>query len=288
MKPRYQFKIQCKFPPHHDMLGDWAGAKRGVGFEFWGLRKYAAGDSFWHIDWKAKARTGELYVKEFLRDSAYNLLLVCDVSPSMRLGGKLELMTDIASSLACAALQSNNPCGLLLYADGVCRHLPASPDSAQFCRVIAALQDASRVKSARTSLLSALRFIKLRVPSCLGVILSDFNYSLEDLSAGAEVASYARMPARELVAFHLLEGSEYRFDDLRDGAFLVRDVESGDEREMDMNQWREYNDYLQRRRQAAVQKLARSGIDSLVLRVGDAAVQDQVNTFFSRRMSARI
>jgi uncharacterized protein (DUF58 family) len=288
MKPRYRFKIQCKFPPHHEMLGDWAGAQRGVGFEFWGLRKYAAGDSFWHIDWKAKARTGELYVKDFLRDSAYNLLLICDVSPSMRLGGKWELMIDVASSLACAALQSNNPCGLLLYADGVCRHLPATPDSAQFCRVIAELQEAARVASTRTSLLAALRFMKMRVPSCLGVILSDFNYSLDDLSAGAEVATYARLPARELVAFHLLEGSEYRFDDLRDGACLVRDVESGEEREMDLGQWREYNDYLQRRREAAVQKLARSGIDSLVLRVGEAAVQDQVNTFFARRMSARI
>lgn len=200
----------------------------------------------------------------------------------------MELMIDIASSLACAALQSNNPCGLLLYADGVCKHLPASPDSAQFCRVIAELQNASRVESARTSLLSALRFMKTRVPSCLGIILSDFNYPLTDLSAGAEVASYARMPARELVAFHLLEGSEYRFDELRDGALLVRDVESGDEREMNLDQWRAYNDYLQRRREAAVQKLARSGIDSLVLRVGEAAVQDQVNTFFSRRMMARI
>jgi len=288
MKPRYQFNIQCKYPPHHDMPGDWAGANRGVGSEFWGLRRYAAGDSFWHIDWKAKARTGELYVKEFLRDSAYTLLLLCDVSPSMRLGGKMELMTDIASSLACAALQSNNPCGLLLFADGVCKHLPASPDSAQFCRVISELQNASRVESSRTNLLPALRFVKMRIPSCLGVILSDFNYSIEELSTCAEATAYARMPARELVAFHLLAGNEYRFDELRDGCFLARDVETGEVREMDLGQWREYNDYLQRRRAAAVEKLASSGIDSLVLKVGDTAVQTQVNTFFSRRMSARV
>ena len=288
MKPRYQFTIQCKYPPHHDMPGDWAGAKKGVGFEFWGLRRYAAGDSFWHIDWKAKARTGQLYVKEFLRDSAYNLLLLCDVSPSMRLGGKMGFMTDIASSLACAALQNNNPCGLLLYADGVYKHLPASPDPAQFCRVISELQNASRAESSRTNLLPALRFMKMRIPSCLGVILSDFNYSIEELSTCAEATTYSRMPARELVAFHLLEESEYRFNELKDGVFLAKDVETGEMREMDLGQWREYNDYLQRRRDAAVAKLARSGIDSLVLKVGDSAVQTQVNTFFSRRMSARV
>jgi len=37
-----------------------------------------------------------------------------------------------------------------------------------------------------------------------------------------------------------------------------------------------------------VQTLAKSGIDSLILKVGDMAVQNQVNTFFARRMSARI
>ena len=288
MKPRYQFNLQLKYPPRHDISGDWAGAQKGVGFEFWGLRRYAAGDSFWHIDWKAKARTGELYVKEFLKDSAYNLLLICDVSPSMRLGGKAGFMGDIASSLACAALQSNNSCGLLLYADGVYRHLPASPDPAQFCRVLAELQNAAGVASLRTNLLPALRFMKMRMPSCLGVILSDFNYSLEDLGSCAEVASSARVPAHELVAFHLLETSEYGFDQLQEGIFLVHDVESGEEREMDLGQWREYNEYLRWRRETAVKILAKSGIDSLILKVGDAAVQNQVNTFFARRMSTRI
>jgi uncharacterized protein (DUF58 family) len=288
MKPRYKFHLQLKYPPRHDISGDWAGAQKGVGFEFWGLRRYAMGDSFWHIDWKAKARTGDLYVKEFLKDSAYNLLLICDVSPSMRLGGKAGFMSDIASSLACAALQSNNACGLLLYTDGVCRHLPASPDPAQFCRVIAALQEASGATSFRTNLLPALRFMKIRMPSCLGVILSDFNYAIDDLSACGEVASASRVPTHELVAFHLLETHEYAFDELQEGAFLVRDVETGAEREMDLGQWRDYNSYLQRRREAAVQTLAKSGIDSLILKVGDTTVQDQVNTFFLRRMAARI
>jgi uncharacterized protein (DUF58 family) len=288
MKPRYHFNLQLKYPPRHGISGDWAGAQKGVGFEFWGLRQYTAGDSFWHIDWKAKARTGDLYVKEFLKDSAYNLLLICDVSPSMRLGDKAGFMVDVASSLACAALQSNNPCGLLLYADGVCKHLPASPDPVQLCRVIAALQNASGTTTSRTNLLPALRFMKVRMPSCLGVILSDFNYAIEDLSACAEVASSSRVPSHELVAFHLLEKSEYAFDQLQEGVFLVHDVETGAEREMDLGQWRDYNRYLQRRREAAVQTLAKSGIDSLILKVGDMAVQNQVNTFFARRMSARI
>jgi hypothetical protein len=130
--------------------------------------------------------------------------------------------------------------------------------------------------------------MKMRMPSCLGVILSDFNYSIEDLGSCAEVASSSRVPAHELVAFHLLEESEYGFDQLKEGVFLVRDVESGEEREMDLGQWREYNGYLQHRREAAVQTLAKSGIDSLILKVGDAAIQNQVNTFFARRMATRI
>ena len=288
MRPRYLFNLQLKHPPRHDMSGNWAGVAKGVGFELWGLRKYAAGDSYRHIDWKARARTGELYVKEFSRDSAYSLLLLCDVSPSMRLGGKMDFMTDIASSLACAALRGNNPCGLLLFADGVCKLLPPSPEPAQFCRVIAELQNASGVQSARTALQPALRFMKLRLPSCLGVILSDFHYPVEGLGAFSESAAPSRIPAHEMVAFHLLEGIDTGFEDLRDGTFLVRDVESGEEREMDLNRWRQYGRHLQGRRAGAVDGLARSGIDSLVLRVGEAAVQNKVNTFFRRRMSARV
>lgn len=288
MKPRYSFNIQLKYPPCHEMSGDWAGIRKGVGFEFWGLRKYAPGDSYRHIDWKARARTGKLYVKEFSRDSEYSLLLLCDVSPSMRLGGKMDFVIDIASSLASAALRDNNPCGLLLYADGVCKFLPPSPDPAQVCRIISELQSASEVKSSRTALQPALRFMTVRMPSCLGVILSDFNYPVENLGAFSEAASHSRVPAHEMVAFHLLEEIEYGFDELKDGSFFVHDVESGEEREMDLNRWREYNRFLQRRRQMNLRKLEKNGIDSLVLRVGEATVQSRVNTFFRRWMSTRV
>ncbi len=290
MHPKYLFDIQVKYPPRDERSGDWAGLQKGIGYELWGLRKYSSGDSYRHIDWKARARTGELYVKEFSRDSAFTLLLMCDVSPSMHFGKKMSLMTDVAASLAHAALRNQNPCALLLFADEVIRFLPPSADPAQLCLVLDALEKAADVASRRTLLQPAFRFVKHRMRSCFGVILSDFHFPLEGLSTCSEARSavHWRVPAHEMVAFHLLESLEIGIDDFRDGAFWVRDAESGEARYMDLNGWERYNQALKRGLERNVRILAENAIDSLVLEVRSQDVQKKVNTFFHRRISTRL
>lgn len=288
MPPRFRFQIQPKHPPHHAMAGDWAGLDKGTGYEFWGLRKYLAGDSFRHIDWKARARSGELYVREFLKDSAYNLVLICDLSPSMTCGGKLALVRDLVESLAWTALHANNPCGLLLFADRVLDYLPPSAAPQQLQRLLTALDRAGVADCRQTRLQPALAYLFKRLPACLGVILSDFNAEIGDLRGQLEAAAGGRYPAHELVALHILAEVEFQLPEMQDVQVHIRDVETGVTQALDLTRRQQYNALVGRWRKHLVRQLARADIDSALLTVTDPAIQEKVNTFFARRLAARV
>ncbi len=287
MKPPYRFNILLKHPPRNDMAGDWAGFDRGTGYEFWGLRKYLPGDSWSRIDWKACARSGELHVREFLRDSAYNLLLICDVSCSMHFGNKFAMTRDLAVSLAHAALRSNNPCGLLLFADKVLTWLPPSAAPRQFHRIVNALQQAPAVKSRQTCLAPALDYAMKRLSSCLGVIISDFHTDLGSLKNLMDAAD-RRFPAHEMVALHVLDDVEYQLTDIDGGLFTLMDVESGHQMALDLSDFQKFNALLRRERERTVRVLSGVGIDSAVLPVDATDIQARVNTLFARRLAARV
>lgn len=287
MKPKYRFNLQLKYPPREEFSGDWSGLKSGVGYELWSLRPYERGDSFRHIDWKALARTRKLYVREFARDAAYSLMLICDVSPSMQQGSKLEALRDIAVSMAHAALQENNSCGLLLYADGVVNYLPPSANLHQAQRISKELTTSVDIAARRTRLRPALQFLQHKLPSCLGVILSDFQHNLDELQGVAEAASRQKIPAHELIAIQLLSGVEVNHQGFRGGQIYLNDVESGQRCCVDLNRWRDYDQLQNQRRQQAAKTLDRGGVSSLLIDLSEGDIQKKVNNLFARRVASR-
>lgn len=75
-------RVDSPFP------GDWESIFRGTGYEFWALRELERTDPFKNIDWKSKAKTGKYYIREYLAESYYNLMVLYDVSKSVALGRK--------------------------------------------------------------------------------------------------------------------------------------------------------------------------------------------------------
>jgi uncharacterized protein (DUF58 family) len=63
--------------------------QKGLGSEFYGMRKYVFGDQFRLIDWKASARAQQLIVKEFESERDVTMMIVVDSSNSMA-GGAIE------------------------------------------------------------------------------------------------------------------------------------------------------------------------------------------------------
>jgi uncharacterized protein (DUF58 family) len=229
-----------------------------------------------------------LYVREFIKDSAYTLMLLVDLSPSMALGNKLRLTLDIAESLAYAALQTSNPCGLLFFADRVLDYHRPSAASRQLQQIAAALRQARIVNCRQTRLQPAIDYMVKRLPSCLGIIISDFHGQTSGLGGLLEAAASGRYPAHEIVALHVLEPIEQGLEDIRDGQLQVRDMENGAVLDLDLARWRQYNTAMSRWRRHKIRQLAAAGIDSTVIIVDRDNVQEKVNTLFARRLATRV
>ncbi len=63
--------------------------QKGLGSEFYGMRRYVFGDQFRLIDWKASARTQKLIVREFESERDVTIMILVDSSSSMA-GGAIE------------------------------------------------------------------------------------------------------------------------------------------------------------------------------------------------------
>ncbi|TXT65869.1 MAG: hypothetical protein BAJALOKI3v1_60008 [Promethearchaeota archaeon] len=63
--------------------------QKGLGSEFYGMRKYVFGDQFRLIDWKASVRTQKLIVREFESERDITVMILVDSSNSMA-GGAID------------------------------------------------------------------------------------------------------------------------------------------------------------------------------------------------------
>ena len=63
--------------------------QKGLGSEFYAIRKYVFGDQFRLIDWKASARLQQLIVREFESERTINIMILIDSSNSMA-GGAID------------------------------------------------------------------------------------------------------------------------------------------------------------------------------------------------------
>ncbi len=124
--------------------GGYRSAFKGQGMEFDEVREYAAGDDVRTIDWNVTARAGRPYVKVFREERELTIVLVVDVSASMRFGAlpgvspraKLALAAEAAAVVGINALRNGDRLGLVLASDRTERHLPARKGRGHCMRVV--------------------------------------------------------------------------------------------------------------------------------------------------------
>jgi uncharacterized protein (DUF58 family) len=82
----------------------------GSSMEFSDFRRYAPGDDFRRIDWRAYARLERLFLRVFEAEENITITILIDCSASMQHGTppKAELATTLAAALAYVALKSED------------------------------------------------------------------------------------------------------------------------------------------------------------------------------------
>ncbi|MCK5915953.1 MAG: DUF58 domain-containing protein [Deltaproteobacteria bacterium] len=248
--------------------GEWESCKPGSGYDFDGLREFQSGDPISQIDWPARARTGKLYVREFLAESHYNLMLVYDLSASMAWGRKSLLADNIAVSLAWSALRSNNTCGLLLWADGPVFYLPPKSGMEHFVTLVTILAQHQPRPEASFSPAAAMAYLQKLPFQSLTFLLSDLLYPLNEADL--------MLNGDEIKVLQLLEEVEKEIPRGLSGLLNCTDPETGIDYLLDLGKWRSYNRSMAVFLQQIKEKLLKIRIASTVITPADNFV-DKIN-----------
>ncbi len=251
------------------LAGDYRSAVRGRGMEFDEVREYHPGDDVRHIDWNVTARTGEPFIKVFREERQLTVLLVVDVSGSVRTGsGGRDGRTDrrlqlarVAGSLAFASIRNRDRIGLVTFSDRVEHYLPPRRSRGHVWEVIQRIYEGTHTAHG-TDLTEALSFAA-RVMKRRGtiVVVSDF------LDAGAWDRPLGQLASRHsVVAACMTDPLDDGLGDL--GLVEVEDAETGARRVVDAAT------LLGRHPVAArLDRLRRAGADALAVDTTDDPIR---------------
>lgn len=120
--------------------GQYSSIFKGRGMEFGEVREYQFGDDIRNIDWNVTARAGKTYIKKYIEERELSVIIMIDMSMSMRFGTvdkfKIEIAAEIASILAFSAIKNNDKVGLLIFTDKVEKYIAPNKGKQHILRLI--------------------------------------------------------------------------------------------------------------------------------------------------------
>ena len=158
--------------------GQYHTAFKGRGMAFSEVREYQYGDEPRDIDWNVTARMNKPYSKVFEEERELTVMLLVDVSDSLNFGTqvmmKREMLTEIAATLAFAAIENNDKVGLLFFSDRIEKFIPPQKGRKHILYLIRELLD-FKPESNGTDITVPLEFLTGAVKKhCTAFLLSDF------------------------------------------------------------------------------------------------------------------
>lgn len=278
--------------------GAWHSRFKGRGMAFEESRLYAPGDDPRHVDWNVTARTGELFVKQFVEERELVLLLAVDLSGSLSFGSraqaKRQLAAEAAALLAFSAMRNHDKVGLLLFTDRTERIVRPRKGRTHVLRLLREIL-ATRPEGRGTDLPAALKTVThLSRQRAIVALISDL---LDPRSAGKpgdveKTLATLEKPLRGLSKRHdlmVLEVEDPLERELPDvGLLAVRDPETGREVLLDTSRKsarQAYADRMSAERTRLRDALTRFGVDQVSLECGADAGPALVR--FLRRRARR-
>lgn len=265
--------------------GDYRSIFRGHGMEFSELRPYTEGDDPRLIDWNVFARTRSPFVKVFSEERELLVLLMVDLSGSLRFGSlnltKAERTAEVAAVLALAAAGSNDRVGMLTFSDRVHEYHPpvkGRRHALALVRRILELPDSQTHADLDTALAFSGRLLKRRA---LIFIISDFRFPSGSRLLAAAVGRH------DVVGVHIFDPRELLLPSI--GLVRFRDPESGVERVVDTSSasWKKrFAEEVRAEQEAREELCRRTGLDLVSISTSDDLILP-LRRFFELRKSRR-
>lgn len=196
----------------------------GFSLDFAEHRAYEPGDELRRVDWRLFARTDRFYVKQFEADSNSNVVVLLDVSASMRFGSrglaKIDYGRYLAASLLYFSHKQRDRVGLITFDQGVVDYVPPSAKHLDFALYALDKVGASRQGQLAPPLLNATERLRRRG---IVVVVSDLYEEPEEV---ARAIRPLRFRGHDVIVFHVLDAAEREFPFGEASSF--EDLESGE------------------------------------------------------------
>ena len=173
-----KIEIKTRGLSHNIFAGQYHSAFKGRGMSFSEVREYQYGDDVRDIDWNVTARFNKPYIKVFEEERELTVMLIVDLSDSLDFGTvnrtKREMVTEIAATLAFAAIQNNDKIGVIFFTDKVEKFIPPQKGRKHILYIIRELIN-FEPQSQRTKVSVPLEFLTNAIKKrCTAFMISDF------------------------------------------------------------------------------------------------------------------
>jgi uncharacterized protein (DUF58 family) len=183
----------------------------GFSVDFAAYRQYMPGDEIRRIDWNVFGRSDRLYVKLYEGETNTRVLVMLDVSGSMRYGSgevkKIDYARILAASLCYFAHHQRDGVGLLTFDTEIRAHVPTSRRRGQMLTILSELE---RVQtSEQTEFRKPLRFLaEYLTRRGIIVVISDLYDEPDNIIAGLKAL---KAKGNDIIVFHIMDNFELTF-----------------------------------------------------------------------------
>lgn len=288
LKALRQIEIHTSRLATDALAGNYQSVFRGQGIAFREVRPYQPGDDVRLIDWNRTARMGEPFVKIFTEEREMTVMLVVDVSASMRFGttraSKGRVAAEVAALVAFSAIKGGDRVGLVLSSDRVQRIVPPRKGEKHVLRVAREVLGAEP-SGASTDLAAGLETLtRVAKRRSVAFVISDFFVDPDGQRRARFERTLALAAAKhDVVAVELFDRHDDELPDV--GLATIEDLESGEDVLVDTSDPRVRASYAAeaKARRANVRAVFRKlAVDHVLVRT-DGSYVAPIRDLFARR-----
>jgi len=139
LKKVRKIEIKTKGLTNNIFAGEYHSAFKGRGMAFSEVREYQYGDDIRNIDWNVTARFSHPYIKVFDEERELTVILMIDISESMKNGSdtlKSTLVAELAAVISFSAIDNNDKIGAIFFDSTVKKFIPPQKGRSHILRII--------------------------------------------------------------------------------------------------------------------------------------------------------
>lgn len=282
LKKVRKIEIKTRGLSQNIFAGQYHSAFKGRGMAFSEVREYQYGDNIRDIDWNVTARFHRPYVKVFEEERELTVMLLIDVSGSLDFGTirqmKKDMVTEIAATLAFAAIQNNDKIGVIFFSDKIEKYIPPKKGRKHILYIIREMLD-FHADSRKTDVKGAVEFLtRVMRRHCTAFILSDF-YSKPDFENALTICNHKH----DVGTIQVYDPRAKELPNI--GLMKVVDAETGHEMYIDTSDKRlrySHMAYWHQRQEQLSEIFTKSNVDSVSIATDEDYVK-KLMLFFNKR-----